>query len=336
MREIKNRPVFICGHPKSGTSLLRNLMDFHPQLAVYPEESRFFRNFVSRAQETPEPGHIELAIRHLIHIFQWNLKDPPAHQEGFEDRDYSWISYAEVQTAMIDRIEREGIRHLGDYLSAAVLAYREIVGPQDSEVSWWVEKTPYNEYYARQIFGWWPQARCIHVVRDPSDNYASYRRKHSDWKPEFFASNWQKSISAGWENLQEYGKDHYWILRYEDLVLEPETFLSQLLDFLEIDDHLALRTPTRAGLDWQGNSMFNQTFEGISASPVGRWKSELTRQEAAIIQQVAKKDAEILGYQVNAPKTAVDLFRVYWWQMRMTMYRIKQRFKTASGETERL
>lgn len=36
---FKDRPIFICGHPKSGTSLLRNLLDNHPQLAVYPEES---------------------------------------------------------------------------------------------------------------------------------------------------------------------------------------------------------------------------------------------------------------------------------------------------------
>ena len=36
---LRDRPVFICGHPKSGTSLLRNLLDSHSELVVYPEET---------------------------------------------------------------------------------------------------------------------------------------------------------------------------------------------------------------------------------------------------------------------------------------------------------
>lgn len=51
MIELRDRPIFICGHPKSGTSLLRNLLDFHPQLVVYPEESRFFRQFLPLAKD---------------------------------------------------------------------------------------------------------------------------------------------------------------------------------------------------------------------------------------------------------------------------------------------
>jgi len=42
LKILRDHPVFLGGHPKSGTSLLRALLDSHPQLVVYPEESGFF------------------------------------------------------------------------------------------------------------------------------------------------------------------------------------------------------------------------------------------------------------------------------------------------------
>ena len=36
------KPIFIIGHPKSGTSLLNALLDSHPQLLVLPEETDYY------------------------------------------------------------------------------------------------------------------------------------------------------------------------------------------------------------------------------------------------------------------------------------------------------
>src|SRR6478736_6624366 len=45
------RPVFICGHQRSGTTLLQNLLDGHPQLLLLPSEATYFTSFayVARA-----------------------------------------------------------------------------------------------------------------------------------------------------------------------------------------------------------------------------------------------------------------------------------------------
>ena len=37
------RPVFVVGYPKSGTTLVVSLLDGHPQLVVFPEETEFMR-----------------------------------------------------------------------------------------------------------------------------------------------------------------------------------------------------------------------------------------------------------------------------------------------------
>jgi hypothetical protein len=176
---------------------------------------------------------------------------------------------------------------LGDMLSAAVVAYGCAGGLIAATAQAWVEKSPYNEFYTELIYNWWPQARCVHILRDPRDNYVSYKRKHPDWSTEFFAVNWRRSTQAGIRNQKQYGGDRYLILRYEDLAQSPEPTLRRLVGFLGIDWDDSLAAPTRAGAQWQGNSMFADRFGGISAAPVARWKDSLPALEAAVIEQMA-------------------------------------------------
>src|SRR5215813_2734719 len=52
--EWLQRPTFICGHQRTGTTLLQNLLDGHPQLLVLPSEGTYFTSFgyVARAAPT--------------------------------------------------------------------------------------------------------------------------------------------------------------------------------------------------------------------------------------------------------------------------------------------
>jgi hypothetical protein len=297
--DLRERPIFICGHPKAGTSLLRAVFDSHPQLIVYPEETVFFRRFLPRAAGLDLEGLLALADETLIHIFQWNRERPVASQVGFLDRDYSAISFEQVRQ-VLRQFARQHCEHPGDVLSAAVLAYGKVSGAATPATRAWVEKSPYNEYYAEQIFAWWPEARCIHILRDPRDNYVSYQRKHPDWQPEFFAANWRRSTHAGLENRQRFGAGRYLILRYEDLTQSPQATLRQLADFIGIDWDPALAAPTRAGAQWAGNSMFSEQFQGISAAPVARWHEKLSPGDVAVIEQMAGSQMEEFGYNRGA------------------------------------
>jgi hypothetical protein len=318
--DLRDRPVFICGHPKAGTSLVRAIFDSHPQLIVYPEETVFFRRFLPRSVGLDLQAQLDLAEQTIIHIFNWDAQAPPPSQEGFPDRDYSTISYEEVRRAMRELVDRTP-RHPGDILSAAVLAYGRVSGQAGK---WWVEKSPYNEYFAEQIFTWWPEARCIHVVRDPRDNYVSYRRKHPDWSAEFFAANWRRSTQAGEHNQRRYGRQCYRLLRYEDLTRAPEENLKGLAGYLEIDWDASLTSPTRAGEGWAGNSMFADQFQGISAAPVARWIEQLNPQEAAVIERMAKPILDTLDYSPTCTTGNAQALIARW---RAMTWPIRRRFR---------
>jgi len=316
LKILRDHPVFLGGHPKSGTSLLRALLDSHPQLVVYPEESGFFRRFLPRSSGLGLAAKIELTEKYLIHIFTWQKENQPESQAGFPDRDYSTISFADIARIMAEIIDKAGYRHDGDILSAAVLAYGKVSGLWQDGASYWVEKSPYNEYYADLIFRWWQEARCIYIVRDPRDNHASYRRKHPDWSAEFFAANWKRSVVACQQNVIRYGKDHCRLIRYEDLVRKPQETLEQITTFLGIDANPILAQPTRAGVTWKGNSMFADQFSAISTTPLGRWKETLEPSEAAVIELMTAEQMQALNYEPQSGYNLSSRWRAATWTMR--------------------
>jgi hypothetical protein len=298
MTELRDSPIFIAGHPKSGTSLLRSLLDSHPELITYPEETNFFRSFLPKITGASLPEKLALSDQVLTHIFEWNQNNPPPHQADYPDRDYSDIPVEEVRKATRQFVAGRFL-HDGDILSAVMLAFGEVTGQLTSLSHYWVEKTPYNERYAAQIFNWWPDAKIIHTVRDPRDNFASYHRKHMEWSPEAFAMNWVQSTKTGLRNRDRYGSDRYLLLRFEDLTNMPDARLADLCHFLGIDDHPSLRQPVRGGKPWGGNSMFADQFAEISASPVGRWAETLKPDEVASLEVIAGSVMQQLSYQLS-------------------------------------
>ncbi|RCK73017.1 MAG: Protein-tyrosine sulfotransferase 1 [Anaerolineae bacterium] len=299
---LRDSAVFICGHPKSGTTLLLSLLDSHPQLLVYPVESVFFRGVWPRLWNLDHQERLSLAKRFLLHYFESQSAD---HKSMLE-------KYLSSVQQMDQLLPSDKVRHEGDYLSAAIFAFAQAHDLVLTSLRYWVEKTPFNELYADQIFRWWPDARCIHVVRDPRDNYATYRRKHPNLSPERFSRAWNSSLEMGLRNQRRYGKSHYLLLRYEDLLLDPEKTISDIALFLDIEKDESLYQPTKLGAAWQGNSMFNDRFAGISKRPLGRWKTELDQPDAAFIEVACRRGMNILNYERESALS----FQSYWRMLR--------------------
>lgn len=297
-QSLRDRPVFICGHPKSGTSLLRSLLDSHPELLVYPEETVFFRRFLPKSQGRSLEEKLVLADELLLHIFSWNQISPPPSQANFPDRDYSDVPFLKVRQAY-RQLVAEGVRHDGDLLFYALASYGEVTGYLNEETHRWVEKTPYNERFVSQILNWWPFALFIHVIRDPRDNFATYKRKHPEWSVEAFARSWRDSALEGLQLQTKLGEDRYWVMRYEDFLLQSEVYIDKLCKFLSIRDHPTLRTPTRNGKEWGGNSMFGERFQGIDTSPIGRWKHSLPTIDVLLTESIALKAMRTLKYPAS-------------------------------------
>jgi len=302
LQTLASRPVFICGHPKSGTTLVRALVDDHPELVVFPEETSFFRTVMPILSHRVVKTRTMLLSRQLI---LRSFPDVPLPEPLLQEAK-AVLELARPELYALMRMHQQaewigeqiGDRHFGDGLASAVLAFGQVYGKLSERSRYWVEKTPHNEQFADQIFTWWPEARCIHVVRDPRDNFASYRTKRSFQLPlGRFTEEWQASVRTGLKNQQKYGKDAYLILNYENLLQSPEEVLRRVTDFLGIQDDPVLRIPTTGGAPWEGNSMFGDTFDAISTAPIGRYRENLEQKQIQAIETVLRRGMSIMGYQ---------------------------------------
>jgi hypothetical protein len=60
------RPVFICGAHRSGTTLMQSLLDGHPELIVLPSEGTYLTSFAYAARERPSVGDVDRFIAEWI------------------------------------------------------------------------------------------------------------------------------------------------------------------------------------------------------------------------------------------------------------------------------
>ncbi len=99
------------------------------------------------------------------------------------------------------------------------------------------------------------------------------------------------------------------------------------MEFLQIDWDPSLAAPTRAGENWQGNSMFSNQFQEISAAPVGRWMSKLSIIDAAVIQKFCQNEMKLLKYPLTEPEPSwaqkvAASSRVSTWPLRQRIRRV--------------
>lgn len=144
LQTLAERPVFICGHPKSGTTLVRALVDDHPELVVFPEETSFFRTVMPILSHRVVKTRTMLISRQLI---LRSFPDVPLPEFLLEEaRAVSDLARPELYALMRMHQQAEwigeqiGSRHFGDGLASAILAFGQVYGKLSERSRYWVER----------------------------------------------------------------------------------------------------------------------------------------------------------------------------------------------------
>ena len=191
-------PVFIGGMFKSGTSLLRAMLGLHSQIFAGLE-----------TQWLTEEARIGDTIQRREWLERLSI---------FFD-----VPCSSLEEVLGDELQIEAcLDHLMDFV-----ARRE-------GKSRWAEKTPHNVGNIDRILSYWPDAKVLHIVRDPRDVYASLVEIGKWPEPTVFARHWCNTVGAGRDWINAAGGKHpsYHEIRYEELVLAPEATMQKILQFL--------------------------------------------------------------------------------------------------------
>jgi len=132
----------------------------------------------------------------------------------------------------------------------------------------WLDDTPFNILHASFLHELFPQMKLIHIYRDVRDVISSYKNQHWGGNTVEEISLWIKNILDVWnEEKEKIPKDVFYEVRFEDLIKNPRKKIEDLCDFLELEF---------------SNEMLNVD---LSKSHIGRWKSDLTKNE---IEKICK------------------------------------------------
>ncbi|MFC1631077.1 sulfotransferase [Candidatus Omnitrophota bacterium] len=191
-------------------------------------------------------------------------------------------------------------------------------------------KTTYQHNYINDLLEFFPEAKWIEIIRDPRAIYASAKKSHApDLK--FICDVWNNAARA-YVNVAGRHQPRFLLIKYEDLVLNPENTLSVIKRFLNLDIDLAaylkdLSLSRNDDSSWFSNSSYKQngvgwrdvgvkTAEYFDRQPVFRWQNNLNRLEQRIIAARCKENIERYGFPVKATENKFkikDLRAVVLW-----------------------
>ena len=329
-------PVFICGHHRSGTTLLQQLLDGHSQLVVLPSEGTYLSSFNYAARREPGPQDIDRFVAEWIARLIDPNQEPHfklgrSTQDGnpyvlFARRLLGWnVALRRVRPAFAEFT----------LLFALVAAYRDVAVPSCTP-SLWIEKTPLNEHNVSR-FATVPQARFIQVVRDPAATLASLIEGHRKAGVREFSSAKHaraigRSLQIASTNMQQLGP-RYLVVRYEDLTLESAREMERVRAFLGISPEPALLIPSVGGRVVRSNSSFDRGDAGVVQR--SRGSPPLSRSDTRLISTLAGSAARTLGYDIARPglvtRSLVHLCQLPTGAFRLIRARLRDASLRASG-----
>ncbi|MCB2186160.1 MAG: sulfotransferase [Deltaproteobacteria bacterium] len=332
--------LFVAGPGGSGTTLLRDLLDSHPQLAVWPNEWPYlslYRQHVSR----------DLAARLLLDRIVADLladtrKFRPVYELTPADSrpPYPVARLDQLNPGFPAKLAARGQESLNAREAYLAVAQAFLWDPaqtmfcnKSNEPSW------LHDYLSQ-----FPTARFVFIIRHPVDVYLSKLRRRArgySLAPEVFShsvfSRSYQEIRAFHQTLSLVeglaGKSpRHFCLRMEDLLAEPAAWLARLAAFLEVEDHPNLHRPTYFGQEVMGN-LNHKRPEGRDLLPPAATidrEAGLTRQEKkwflairALFEPHYPDLEEDLTFtpETGLEERSRDFFAKYWVKGEMTRAR---------------
>jgi hypothetical protein len=252
---LENSPFFIVGCVRSGTTMLRDVLRNHPNLAA-PEETHFFR--------WAEPfGGVP---------FRKMVSDNRVLKRH---REMDGIEESEFQTVLDQSVSRADLcrRYMRLYIEKNKAGAKR-----------WFDKTPQNVYGAAMIAGEMPDAKFIHIVRDPMDVVSSLRIGTIVKVQNLVgACNYWNEAAEIINVVKKAFPGRVHEVKYEDFTREPLARIEKMMGFLD-------------------ESYDPDHYEGITMVPKKHEHEELfSAEELARIKELCFRWGNHYGYVGSAP-----------------------------------
>jgi len=288
--QLTPMPVIV-GSPRSGTTLLRSMVDAHPEIAIPPETG-----FAVAVTQLPSDEGLRLRFFETLTQFP---PDAPSWGDFEIDAETFWQQLTRISPFSVT----EGLR-------CFYRCYADRFGKQR-----WGDKTPMYCCHLQTIEQVLPEAHFVHIIRDGRDAALSLRNLW--FSPgrdmETLARHWVRDVATAREQGRKCRK--YMEVRYEDLVSGSRQVVMDVCNFVELLYHPAMekyyeRTPDRlrehkARVRPDGSVVVSQeqrhqqqqlTLQPPDSSRAFNWRTSMTSEDRSAFEEVAAPLLQELGY----------------------------------------
>lgn len=309
------RPIYIAGLERSGTSLIFALLASHPMIAM-TRRTNLWTHFYNQYGDISQPKNFDRCLAMLMRYKRMK----PLQLDPERIRQEFW----------------QGERSYARLFALIEGHYAERLGKPR-----WGDKSLNTERYAEAIFTAYPNARILHMIRDPRDRYASALTRWKVSRGGVGAGTvmWLASVNLA-RHYQVRYPDQYKIIRYETLASQPEETLREICAFIGEAYTPVMLSMTGAEMfrDEGGNSSYGQHEVGhISTRSIGRFRKVLSRRQIKFMQMIAGREMRSLGYQLDETylslpeRTLFSLIDIPFNVARMTAWRVREAFWNQKG-----
>lgn len=277
-------PIFVIGFQRSGTTLLRMMLDSHPDLAIPLDTVGLWASYAGRLDAYGDLA-TEADVRKLVD----DLLD--------EERIRLW----EVPLSAGDVLGVRSRPGFPGVIDAFHTAYARAHGKRR-----WGDKDPGNIRRLHLVHRWFPDGRIVHIIRDGRDACLSLVRQ--PFGPADLlqcAEYWRENVQWVRRQGRVLPAGQYVEVRYEDLVRDPEGELRRLCPVLDLDfDPAMLEYYTR--VDESIPREKRRLWELIDRPPqpdnIDRWRTRMSRAARLCFEKRAGPVLADLGYEVMTPR----------------------------------
>jgi len=268
-------PFFIMGSGRSGTTILRKILEQNDQIVIPPESG----------------GLLEKSIKLFINKnhLPWDLLVQKVMELWWKSPDLQyWNINDQLRGFELSRLSPND-RSLQNIINHIYLTYAQRHKP---EAYIWGDKTPYATFGLNWIKKLYPQGRIIHMLRDGRDvvnSLIKHRRCHTVQQA---CARWNESVNI----LSKQHADMRIItIRYEQLVSDPKSEITRLSEFLRSDLHYFDQAPP-IFLGDDHLTHHKNLKKQLHNGAIGNWKHELDAKKTLRMIQLISPNLKKLGY----------------------------------------
>lgn len=282
------KKAFILGNPRSGTSLLRIVLNAHPEIVATPESGfvhwwykkyKDWDSTCSQSRSTVESYVADLLTSKKIETYELN------------------------EAKLIQLILKEQPR---DYESLSTCVYKSYGLQRGKVPEVIIDKNNYYIHHLEDLNSIWPDAYYIFLLRDGRDVACSYMdirklKTDSPYKPKLpseidaIAEEWNENNMRIHHFLSTIGEEKGFTIRFEDLVKNVKGTIEPLLNLMELDfserilNYIEYNDEPAATLDWKKKTLANPDEQNV-----GKYKEILSDSEIDEFNRIAREGL-ILG-----------------------------------------